>query len=848
MNVLKAFKNALFHNTFSVDKEPIDFFNKTRLLYFIIQLLQLIGILAIINLFQIEKNSGIIDYSWLIIVAFIFYSFTKIHYKHIVLIVATLSIIFLSFGFVNGLLFILISASIITVCLLNISSKLKLSIICLMFIVFAIGRSDFFNSPRISTLITYILPIFMFRVFILLYELKNGLKLKSIWQVIVYFFLLPNIFFLFFPIVDYKTYQNTYYNEPEKDIWQKGIRWMLRGIFHLFMYRIISAYFLFSQENVNDIFSLLACLVSNYSLIVRLSGIFHLIIGLLCMFGMNLPSTFDNYFIATSFVDLWRRINIYWRDFILKLFFYPIMFIYKKRIKKYLLPVTMLSVFLITFILHSYQLFWITGNFSLRLVDLVFWLTVGILITINSMIIEYNSLKGKKKIQKNTFLSYSINTLKMIGMILFMSTMWGLWNSKTLTEWLFLMSYISTTRVNELIQLLIYLSIIIISGAIIHYIVNLEISQKIIKLKPSQTFFLTAPTIVLILCLQNYKKDLPSKLTQLIQTLANDIPNTTEKHNAEIGYYDRLIEGDEDVTIGIGTKGFKKKLKKNPYNIAYYVSDGLLNRRMKPNLNIQGLDHNFITNKFGIRDQEYKIDKDPKTFRFTLLGGSYEMGSGVSNDQNFEYITEKKLNNELSDTAYQTVEIWNFAAGGYYLIEHLELLNTEVFKYNPDAIIYFAHSDERNKMIQDITNSLKRKVDLKYPFLKYIVSLTGLKPTMGNKEIKERLNPYIDCILQWAYIEMAKKCRDNNARPIFVYLLTSEAYVDKEEFTSMMTMAKQAGYITLNLDKVYDSLPRKEIQISEINTHPNVIGHQLIAKDFYREIMLHKKEIFGKKQ
>jgi hypothetical protein len=268
---------------------------------------------------------------------------------------------------------------------------------------------------------------------------------------------------------------------------------------------------------------------------------------------------------------------------------------------------------------------------------------------------------------------------------------------------------------------------------------------------------------------------------------------------------------------------------------------------MKPNLNIQGLDHNFLSNQFGLRDKAYSKNKKDSVYRMALLGGSYEMGSGVSNNQNFEYLTEERLNKNFPDSNFKSIEIWNFAAGGYYLIEHLELLNTEVFKYKPNAVIYFAHSDERNKMIKDITNILKRNVPIKYKFLNDIITLSGVKSNMAENQIKQLLNPYIDCILQWSYFEMATICKKNNAKIIWVYLLTTEENVNENEYSTILKFAKQAGYITLDLKNVYGNIPRNTIQISEINSHPNILGHRLIANEFYYELLKHKQEIFNKK-
>ena len=45
---------------------------------------------------------------------------------------------------------------------------------------------------------------------------------------------------------------------------------------------------------------------------------------MLHLFGFNLPETHHLYFLASSFTDFWRRINIYWKDFMMKVFYYPV--------------------------------------------------------------------------------------------------------------------------------------------------------------------------------------------------------------------------------------------------------------------------------------------------------------------------------------------------------------------------------------------------------------------------------------------------------------------------------------------------------------------------------------------
>ena len=71
-------------------------------------------------------------------------------------------------------------------------------------------------------------------------------------------------------------------------------------------------------------------LVCNYLLYLRVSGQFHMACGMLHLFGFQLPETHHRYLLATSFTDYWRRINIYWKDFMVRVVFNPVVFRLKR--------------------------------------------------------------------------------------------------------------------------------------------------------------------------------------------------------------------------------------------------------------------------------------------------------------------------------------------------------------------------------------------------------------------------------------------------------------------------------------------------------------------------------------
>ena len=173
--------------------------------------------------------------------------------------------------------------------------------------------------------------MFMFRLSLFLYDKNYEKDRPSFIKDWSYFFMLPNMTMMLFPVVDYKLFLNRYYDADAIKIYKKGVQWVALGVFHLVVYRFIYYFLLLPPSEVTDAFSFWHYSVTNYLLIIRLSGLFHISVGVLCLFGFNLPRVFDNYFLASGFADLWRRINIYFRDYVIRLFYYPMFFKIRKN-------------------------------------------------------------------------------------------------------------------------------------------------------------------------------------------------------------------------------------------------------------------------------------------------------------------------------------------------------------------------------------------------------------------------------------------------------------------------------------------------------------------------------------
>jgi hypothetical protein len=108
-----------------------------------------------------------------------------------------------------------------------------------------------------------------------------------------------------------------------------GVDWIVRGVIHLLLYRIVYYHLTLAPPRSRPGAALP---VSRHELpaVPARVGLFHIVIGMLYLFGFRLPETHNRYLLASSFTDFWRRINIYWKDFMQKVFYYPAVFRLKK--------------------------------------------------------------------------------------------------------------------------------------------------------------------------------------------------------------------------------------------------------------------------------------------------------------------------------------------------------------------------------------------------------------------------------------------------------------------------------------------------------------------------------------
>jgi hypothetical protein len=351
------------------------------------------------------------------------------------------------FGTLTATVILGLAAVLLSVCFLPLSWTARAALLSVLAVGLGYARSQAVFSSVPANVWPVLASMFMFRMMIYMYEIKHAKGPETFLDGASYFLLLPNFCFMHFPVVDYRTMQRGYFALDIHAIQRRGLVMMFRGTLHLICYRLVYHELLITPEEVHGAASLAGYLVCNYLLYLRVSGQFHMACGMLHLFGYQLPETHHRYLLATGFTDYWRRINIYWKDFMVRVFFNPMVF-RLKRWPQAALAAGTVAVFLATWLLHAYQSFWLRGTWGLSLPDALFWGVLGLLVLVNVQLDARGSRKGGRGRNRSAarirplaaagalpIRPLLLRGLKTAATFTTIALLWSLWSSPSLSSW-----------------------------------------------------------------------------------------------------------------------------------------------------------------------------------------------------------------------------------------------------------------------------------------------------------------------------------------------------------------------------------------------------------------------------
>jgi len=808
-----------------------------------------LGLLVfVIQQFHLENQALYHNIMVLTFYGFVIHYFLPSHYRLPFFLFISLAAIAGILGFVNSIWLIGIGLGLIGICHLPVSYNARVAILLLVGVVLVALRAGWIQNSWLDVIWPVLASIFMFRLIIYMYDLKHGKATPTLTSTLSYFFLLPNIVFPFFPVVDYSTFRRTYYNDEQHRIYQTGVDWLLRGVIHLILYRYINYYLMIAPGDVNNTLELIRFLIINFGLYLRISGQFHLIIGILHLFGFNLPETHLLYFMASSFTDLWRRINIYWKDFMLKVFYYPTFFRIRHWGANSSLIAATAFVFFLTWLFHAYQWFWLRGTFLFTQPDMLFWFILACLVVINTL---YEARRGRKRTlgqRSMTIVDIASLALRTAGTYIVMAVLWGLWSSDSIGDWIALISVVDVTLENITLLLLVFLSITLVFGVVIWF--NSLSNNKIKANAKQSTYFgstaVTAGSIALLFLIGNpviYNR-IGGKAQALLSDLTVSRLSDQEAALLQRGYYEDLIGVNRfnSQLWEIYSKRPSEWVAMRDTEVVRSTNDNLI-LELVPSTTIDFNGTTLSTNRWGMRDRDYELIPSPNSYRIALTGPSFVMGYGVEDDEGFEWLLEDRLNQEHAGSLYTEYEILDFAVPGYSAIQDLILLEQKALAFKPNAIFFMAHQREEEAVVKYIADRLSVGADLPYPDLIELTRQAGVEPGATKVETERLLQPIGTEILSWTYRRVVEVSRAQGILPVWIFMPTLEDPLHEEEIVHLKRVAAESGFIVLDLSDAYDNQNLDSLVVAYWDKHPNAKGHSLIAESLYQKLLERNDEI-----
>jgi hypothetical protein len=163
------------------------------------------------------------------------------------------------------------------------------------------------------------------------------------------------------------------------------------------------------------------------------------------------------------------------------------------------------------------------------------------------------------------------------------------------------------------------------------------------------------------------------------------------------------------------------------------------------------------------------------------------------------------------------------------------LAEEKIFAFEPDVVLYALYTTEKRRLNMRLNRIVQDEVPMPFGHVESILRRAGVAAHMDRAEIRRRLDPWLDEVIESSMGQIAEACRRRNVTPVCVLLpVTAEDHETAAGgFAGFEPLARRAGFITLTLPDAYAGRPPPSIQLAPWDTHPNPLGHRLLGERLY---------------
>lgn len=264
-------------------------------------------------------------------------------------------------------------------------------------------------------------------------------------------------------------------------------------------------------------------------------------------------------------------------------------------------------------------------------------------------------------------------------------------------------------------------------------------------------------------------------------------------------------------------------------------------REPLPNVDMEAYDTHYRTNSWGMRDDEYSLEKPAGTLRIAVLGSSHTMGWGIAQRETFASLLEEKLNAGIPGWPdAPAFEVLNFAMNGYSPLSQIDLLDVLVARFAPDVVLLVTHPVDYIWVGRDLPRALRAGVPVKEPYLQQVLYDARISARTHELIAEQRIRPRRSDLLAWAYRQIVQRCREMGALPVALLVLLPKDLahavpVDDEQ----ARLIEQAGFVLFDQSRLYEGLTMEDARRNELDEHMSERAHRMVAEALYRSFVEH---------
>ena len=487
--------------------------------------------------------------------------------------------------------------------------------------------------------------------------------------------------------------------------------------------------------------------------------------------------------------------------------------------------------FVATWLLHAYQWFWLHGAIPLAS-DGLFWGVAGVFVLVN-MLWEGRGSSGSRLTPSVVSWGLALRrSLQALGIFSLVCIVWSLWCSPSLRDWAATLSHVRNVPSGQLLWFSSAGVTILFVASAAQRISLTPFGRGFVGFAQGRLVSMLGSVALALVSLAPVQAAFGPTFERTVASIKGDTLNERDQERLVASYYDRLIDherfGGRVTEVTRLDPDDPEVFRDSPVSTP---AEGPLQWELPAST--EGTFHEVVvaTNQWGMRDQEYTLEKAAGTFRIAILGACYEMGAGVSNHEVWEALVEERLNRELSPDTGRAYEVLNFSVAGYDLLQLVSVVREKVPRFAPDLVVVSNH------VRSSVDFVLKRAKDESvWPAgLKEMVELTREE---ANVDWEARLE-------SWAFGAIADTCKEIGATPVIINVPVLEALrgfvhpAIEQRIDEQVQRARVLGYEYLDLSDAFEGEAYESVAIPELQRSPSANGHRLLGEHFLEALLAH---------